>query len=203
VPELELKDELYEGNYGICIPGFEPFPIEQVSDSYASLINIYSELAMRSVLLNGAVDLELPPIVLIDELEAHLDVAMQKRIFSMLTQVFPNAQFFIATNSPFIITALENCTVFDVGMKKILIQPSEFQYNIFMQYYYDIGPNSQVLVNYFSRYKELALKENSTSLESDEFKVISGKLEKISSVYFEHSTNFKRYEQLLYESRKS
>jgi hypothetical protein len=53
ISELELKDDIYEDNYGICIPGFEPFPIEQVSDSYASLINIYSELAMRSVLLNG------------------------------------------------------------------------------------------------------------------------------------------------------
>ncbi|MDR1641288.1 MAG: AAA family ATPase [Clostridiales bacterium] len=201
MPELQLKDDLYEDNYGISIPGSEPFPIEQIFDSYASLINIYSELAMRSVLLNGVVDPELPALVLIDELEAHLDVVMQKRIFSILTHVFPNTQFFIATNSPFIITALENCTVFDIGSKNIFEETSEFSYLQFMQFFYNINHHSLSLFKYMSRYHELASKENLTSAETDEFNEILCELGQISYINYELSMSFKRYERLRMENK--
>ena len=46
---------------------------------------------------------DLQGIVLIDEIETHLHVELQKKILPFLTNFFPNIQFVITTHSPFIL----------------------------------------------------------------------------------------------------
>lgn len=53
-------------------------------------------------------------IVLIDEIETHLHLELQKIILKLLTTVFPNIQFIITTHSPFILSSLENTVVYDL-----------------------------------------------------------------------------------------
>ncbi|MDR1638968.1 MAG: AAA family ATPase, partial [Clostridiales bacterium] len=95
VPKLELM--LHNYVFHICVPGKKPLAIHQISDCYASLLNIYMTIALRSVLLTGTVRHELPAIVLVDEVEAHLHFSLQRRILSILTSTFPGIQFIVTT----------------------------------------------------------------------------------------------------------
>ncbi len=41
-------------------------------------------------------------LVLIDEIETHLHLSLQKKIMDFLCKMFPNIQFVVTTHSPFI-----------------------------------------------------------------------------------------------------
>lgn len=56
----------------------------------------------------------MPGIVLVDEIETHLHLELQKKILDLLTTVFPNIQFVVSTHSPFILNSLENTVVYDL-----------------------------------------------------------------------------------------
>lgn len=65
-------------------------------------------------------DFNIPGIVLIDEIETHLHIELQKSILELLTTVFPNIQFIMSTHSPFILNSISNAVIYDL----------ENQYNI-------------------------------------------------------------------------
>jgi len=54
-------------------------------------------------------------VILIDELELHLHPEWQERIIEILTQVFPQAQFFVSTHSPHIIQTAEPNQIIALG----------------------------------------------------------------------------------------
>lgn len=56
--------------------------------------------------------LESPGIVLIDEIEAHLHPNWQRKIIPLLTELFPNIQFFITTHSPQVIASVNSKDIF-------------------------------------------------------------------------------------------
>ena len=56
-------------------------------------------------------------IVLIDEPETHLHISMQYNILPLISRLFPNIQFIVATHSPAIISSLENSIVYDLTSK--------------------------------------------------------------------------------------
>lgn len=51
---------------------------------------------------------------MIDELETHLHVSLQKKILPFLTEFFPNLQFIVTTLSPFILNSIEDVVVYDL-----------------------------------------------------------------------------------------
>jgi len=53
-------------------------------------------------------------LMLIDELESHLHVRMQKCILPCLMKFFPNVQFIVTTHSPFILNSVKNALVYDM-----------------------------------------------------------------------------------------
>jgi predicted ATP-dependent endonuclease of OLD family len=167
VPELELKDNITSIN--VCIPGRKPFDIREISDGYASLLSMYMELTMHSTLFNGTVNYDLPAIVLVDDLEAHLHLSLQRRIFPLLIRTFPNSQFIVTTNSPLIINALRNAAVFDIGEKKALEKATFYSYKTIVESYFCTKQQYQDLRKLVTRYRELALKKNSARKEDTEF----------------------------------
>ena len=56
-------------------------------------------------------------IVLIDEIETHLHIDLQKKILRFLTSFFPKIQFIVTTHSPFVISSIENAVVCDLEKK--------------------------------------------------------------------------------------
>lgn len=90
-----------------------PLPVEQLSDGFRSVLSMTFELLRGMVVAYGdsmfldALDAEagavnLPGVVAIDEIDAHMHPAWQKRIGDWLVERFPMVQFFVTTHSPII-----------------------------------------------------------------------------------------------------
>jgi predicted ATPase len=177
--QLELKPDMKNLAFQVILPGHEPFGLHQMSDGYAAFIYIYMEMLMRMESSDALVDYEKPAIVLIDEIETHLHVELQKRVLPFLTKAFPNVQFIVATHSPFVITSLNNAVVFDLEKKETLDNPSLYSYETVVESFLDTSAYSQEMRRYFDRYKELCFKERTTE-EDEEFLRAKTKLELMS-----------------------
>ena len=166
--ELKMQRDAKNLTFKIVVPGHEPFGLNEMSDGYAAFIDIYMELLMRLECVDAIVEYEKPAIFMIDEIETHLHVELQKRILPFLTKMFPNVQFIVATHSPFVITSLENAVVYDLEKKEQLENPSFYSYQAIVESFFDTDMYSEELKNYFKRYKELCFKER-TPEENKEF----------------------------------
>ena len=86
------------------------FPVD-MQRFWISLLIIIIRMEKRT---GRSFKFEMPGIVLIDEIETHLHLELQKRILDLLTTIFPNIQFIVSTHSPFILNSLENVVIYDL-----------------------------------------------------------------------------------------
>lgn len=93
------------------------YRLENLPSGFSSILNIYLEIFMFSVMQNIE-NSELQGIVIIDEIDAHLHISLQKKILSFLKKSFPKIQFIVSTHSPFVINSIENCIVYDLETKE-------------------------------------------------------------------------------------
>jgi hypothetical protein len=166
--ELKLQRDTKNLIFKIDMPGREPFGLHEMADGYAALLDIYMELVMRFEDSDATVNYEQSAIVMIDEVETHLHVELQKRVMPFLTKLFPNVQFIIATHSPFVMTSLENAIVYDLEKNEYLKEPEFYSYETVVESFLGTSMYSNELIKYFKRYEELCLKERSPE-ENEEF----------------------------------
>ena len=58
----------------------------------------------------------LPGIAIIDEIDVHLHISLQKKVLPFLIKAFPKIQFIVSTHSPFVITSTNNDTaIYDIS----------------------------------------------------------------------------------------
>jgi predicted ATP-binding protein involved in virulence len=159
----------------IKMPGRNRFSLNEMSDGYKALLNIYMELLVRLGKDNAVVEYDVPAIVFIDEVETHLHVELQKCALPFLTKMFPNIQFIVATHSPFVMTSLDEAVVFDLEKRQTLDHPSIYSYEAVVEGYLDVGQYSNEMKNKFNRYKALYGKEQSKA-ETVEFQQLVSEL---------------------------
>lgn len=83
-------------------------PINVLSDGEKCVLSLVGDLACRLAMANPVGNpLEGSGIVLIDEIDLHLHIALQRQIVRILTNTFPNCQFIITTHSPQILGELQ------------------------------------------------------------------------------------------------
>jgi predicted ATP-binding protein involved in virulence len=93
---------------------------ENLSDGFSALISILMDLFLRvDVIRKEVKDFSYNPcgIVLIDEPETHLHLKLQEEVMPLLTGLFPNIQFIVATHSPAVMASIKNATIFDLTTK--------------------------------------------------------------------------------------
>ena len=95
----------------ILSPSGLELDINQISHGYAAIL----EIVWRLCLLER---FGLPYVVLMDEPEIHLHPGLQRRFLHNLIKSFPNAQFIIATHSPFIMGASSDAHVYILKQDK-------------------------------------------------------------------------------------
>jgi predicted ATP-binding protein involved in virulence len=91
-------------------------------DGFASSLYLLMDLKLRvDAIRVEAKDqfFDPPGIVFIDEPELHLHLELQYQVLALLTTLFPNIQFIVATHSPAVISSIKNATVFDLTTKQI------------------------------------------------------------------------------------
>jgi predicted ATPase len=87
--------------------------INELSDGYRSILSLTFELIRQLVRVYGDEEvfkdfkknkmfIDLPGVVLIDEIDAHLHPTWQTRIGEWFTTYFPNLQFIVTTHSPLV-----------------------------------------------------------------------------------------------------
>lgn len=166
---IKLKFNYRNYNFSIIQEGREPYSLNELSDGYSSIINIISDLILRmdknraSEEKNYYFDIE--GIVLIDELETHLHIELQKKILPFLIEFFPNIQFIVTTHSPFVLNSIEDAVVYDLEKDIRLENLSNFSYEGIVEGYFDVDNYSKELKEKISEYRKLVLKD---SLSEDE-----------------------------------
>lgn len=111
--ELEFDEDTFE--FHIMQQGKEPFDFNTLSSGYQAVLDIVLDLMMRMQnQTQRSFDFNLLGIVLIDEIETHLHLELQKNIMPLLTTIFPNIQFIVTSHSPFILNSLENVVIYDL-----------------------------------------------------------------------------------------
>ena len=118
---LEFISENYE--FLLHLKDGRKLTFNQLSAGFSAFLSILMDLLMRVDLLRKQVnDYSYDPcgFVLIDEPETHLHLEMQYQILPLLTSLFPNLQFIVATHSPAVASSIKNATVFDLSTGQAL-----------------------------------------------------------------------------------
>ena len=146
------------------------FDFNELSSGYAAVLDIVVDLIIRmESQTERRFDFSVAGIVLIDEIETHLHLELQRKILDLLTSIFPNIQFIMSTHSPFIINSVDNAVIYDLE-KKLLVKDglSDVPYTGIVEGYFNANEMSVLLQKKFDRYKELANKEKLTEEDFDE-----------------------------------
>jgi hypothetical protein len=95
--------------------------IFQLSDGFRSILSLAFELIRQLIRVYGqekvfkyfdkTKTIDVPGVVLIDEIDAHLHPTWQTRIGEWVTQYFPNIQFIVTTHSPLVCRACEKGSI--------------------------------------------------------------------------------------------
>jgi len=88
----------------------ERLALDQVSDGYRNLLALVIDYARRLAMANPFIPnpLEVPGILMIDEIELHLHPKWQQTIIPNLRKAFPNTQIIVTTHSPQVLTTVDN-----------------------------------------------------------------------------------------------
>ena len=117
-PSAALEYDYKEYDFKIHEDGRNPFRFSELSDGYSSVIHIVSDLILRMdknwLLDDNISEYDIEGIVLIDELETHLHIELQKKILPFLTEFFPRVQFIVTTHSPYILNSISNAKAYDL-----------------------------------------------------------------------------------------
>lgn len=81
----------------------------QLSTGQSLLLNIFLSIIRDYDLTNNSIESlsDIKGIVVIDEIDAHLHISMQRDVLPKLMQLFPRIQFIVTTHSPVFLSGLE------------------------------------------------------------------------------------------------
>lgn len=150
----------------------ELFDFNTLSSGFAAVLDIVLDIIVRmEKATNRTFDFHIPGIVLIDEIETHLHLELQKTILELLTSLFPNIQFIVSTHSPFVLNSLSNVVIYDLE-NNITVENglSNVPYAGVVEGYFKADSMSNILKEKYSEYKKLVAKEN---LTDDDFEEIA------------------------------
>lgn len=165
--KLELKFDRKNYNFTIIEDNKEPYSLNQLSDGFSAILNIVTELIMRMEKHNVEI-YDLQGIVLIDEIETHLHVELQKKILPFLTSFFPRIQFIVTTHSPFIISSIENTVICDLEKKVVTENLSGYSYDTLLESYFEVDKYSMELTKKIERFESLTNINNLSESEITE-----------------------------------
>lgn len=158
VPDLKLKFDRKNYDFTIILADRE-IDFNQLSDGFSAILGIISELIMRMEGYNVQ-SYDLKGIVIIDEIETHLHVDLQRKILPFLIDFFPGLQFIVTTHSPFVLTSVQNATVVDLEKKIITTDLSSYSYNAIIESYFDSDKYSEISKTKLDEFEYLTLKNN-------------------------------------------
>ena len=154
-----------------------------MSDGFAAVLEIIIDLILkmqRKDTLTRAYQQE--GIVLIDEVETHLHLELQRLVLPLLTQLFPNIQFIVTTHSPFVLNSIGNAVAFDLEHQQLVDDLTEYSYESLAEGYFGVRTSSSYTEMQLDKLKKLLEKETLLSSEKSELKSLIHDFDKIPEV---------------------
>ncbi|MCD7746003.1 MAG: AAA family ATPase [Lachnospiraceae bacterium] len=156
---LSLEYDYKKYDFIIHEDGRKPFGLNELSDGYSSVLYIVSNLIIRMdqnwLLSGGTVEYNTEGIVLIDELETHLHIELQKKIMPFLVSFFPNLQFIVSTHSPYILNSVSNAKAYDLERCMEIDNLSLYSADGLAEGYFEADEYSADLRGKIERYRTL------------------------------------------------
>lgn len=153
--------------------GKSPFRLDQLSSGFSSVLSIYADLLVK-VELEKLSRHEISGIVLIDEIDAHLHVTLQKKVFSFFDATFPNIQFIITTHSPFVVQSVSDSIVFNLSTLESMHDLSMYSYTSIIKGLLGETSESEALKE---KIKSLESIFNNPKIDVDELRELVSELE--------------------------
>lgn len=176
---LKLEFNYKDYSFWICTEG-KMFKFTQLSDGFAAALDIVADLIMKMQDDNSLTrNYQKEGIVLIDEIETHLHLGLQKIIMPLLTKVFPNIQFIITTHSPFILSSMPNAVAYDLEHREILDDLTEYSYESLAEGYFGVKTQSSYAEMQLETLRNLLEKETWADSDKVEIKQLKSDFEKI------------------------
>lgn len=167
--EENLKLNFNYKDYTFTITtGKKSFKFTQLPDGFSAMLDIVADLILKMQPYDSiSTEFDKPGIVLIDEVETHLHLKLQKIVLPTLTALFPNVQFIVTTHSPFVLSSLKNATAIDLEQQEVITDLTDYSYQALMEGYFGVTMESDYAR---MRYKELEnlLAKNSLSQSEKE-----------------------------------
>ncbi|WP_022943234.1 AAA family ATPase [Psychromonas hadalis] len=111
--KVKLKFLRNELDYTLEAENGEIIDLKLLSDGYSAVVNMITEIIIRMEAISFG-RLDIGGIVLIDEIETHLHVSLQRQILPFLNSMFPNIQFIVTTHSPFVLSSVDDAIIYDL-----------------------------------------------------------------------------------------
>ena len=180
--DLQLHFNYKDYSFKILTKGKE-FKFTELSDGFAAVLDIVVDLILKMQNKNQLTRAyEREGIVLVDEIETHLHLELQKVIMPLLTKIFPHIQFIVTTHSPFVLSSLSNAVAFDLEHQEIIEDLTEYSYESLAEGYFGVKTASSYMGMQLGRLEELLKKEMLSLSEKTELKDLICDFDKIPEV---------------------
>ena len=187
--ELTLVFKSESFTFEIHQPNKEPYTFQTLSSGFSSIMAVYADLITK-VSLRSIDPEELTGIVMIDEIDAHLHVSLQKKILSFLTSAFPKVQFIVTTHSPFVVSSVDDAVIYDLSRLEQIEDLSMYSYQAVLEGLFGVLPISSLLQQNIEALAKLLEKH---PIDLDKVQALLDKLPQdedsldSESLYFVHS----------------
>lgn len=181
---IELRYDYRRYQFQFLQDGREPFGFDQLSDGYSSVIRILADLILRMdrnwLLKDKLSTYDMEGIVLIDELETHLHIDLQRKILPFLTTFFPRVQFIVSTHSPYVLGSISNAVIYDLERQLRIENLSGFAAEDIAEGYFEAPAYSEELNRKLNEYKNLCTLSHPTDEERARRGQLRSQLKQIS-----------------------
>lgn len=177
---LKLEFNYKDYSFWVCTEG-KRFKFTQLSDGFAAALDIVADLILKMQDSNTLTrSYQKEGIVMIDEIETHLHLGLQKIIMPLLTQIFPNIQFIVTTHSPFVLNSMPDAVAYDLEHQEPIDDLTNYSYESLAEGYFGVSTESSTVEMRLRRLQELLSNNVLTDSDKNEIRQLMVELDKIS-----------------------
>lgn len=180
--QLTLSFDYRDYSFRINTEG-KSFKFTETSDGFSAVLDIVIDLILKMQPQGRlAHSYTKKGIVLIDEIETHLHLELQRIIMPLLTQIFPNIQFIVTTHSPFVLNSMNNAIAFDLEHQKILDDLTDYSYDALAEGYFGVSTGSSYMDMQLDKLHRLLEKESLNEADKQAIRLLTKDFEELPEV---------------------
>jgi predicted ATP-binding protein involved in virulence len=177
----------------------EVLNFNQLPDGLKSIISWLSDLLMRMDRVQWVKDtpvFERNFLLFLDEIEVHLHPAWQRKILPVVQSLFPNAQIFVSSHSPFVVGSVDGAWIHklvkpngDTQLQSPVLSEDAKSYRYWLNEIFDIkasfGGEAQSQLDAFYKRRDMLLKQENEQNRL-QFQQITTDLKQQNSIELDH-----------------